>query len=252
MVRNASSNAPAPSSANCPFSSSTGPSAPRRRPAALSGLVLPGALAASAVLAALAGCGGGSDDAQAVSTGAAATTTAPHAQPLSQATTEPTPPASTAAATDTITTTATTAMTATAALAARPRLAADFARESPYGPGDMPGTTAADDLDRADRRLGTAAAVPVDAQARTKSGRYIGRAAAEQFDHESGGEVVWVDASCCAGLDPDLPVHITFGMQAVRGTEARIFVGGRDLREAARLADRLEALGLRRVHLVTP
>jgi len=248
MVRNASSNAPAPSSANCPFSSSAGPSAPRRRPAALSGLVLPGALAASVVLAALGGCGGGGDDAQAVSADAAAATTVPHAPPLAQATTETTPLASTAATT--ITTTM--AMTATATLATRPRLAADFARENPYGPGDMPGTTAADDLDRADRRLGTAAAVPVDAQARTKSGRYIGRAAAEQFDHESGGEVVWVDASCCAGLDPDLPVHITFGMQAVRGTEARIFVGGRDLREAARLADRLEALGLRRVHLVTP
>lgn len=127
----------------------------------------------------------------------------------------------------------------------------DFRLESEYGPGDAPGSMARDvaagAFDRED-----ASAVPVDRTAQTRRGRYISRAIAERTYEETGGSAVWIDASCCAGLDPELPMRIAFGMQAVLGDEAPLYVGGNDLRQAARLADRLDALGVRRVYLVTP
>jgi len=129
-------------------------------------------------------------------------------------------------------------------------IAVDFRLESDYGPGDAPGPLTPPGAALA---AGTdPAAAPVDRQARTRNERYISRAVAERVDRETGGQVVWVDASCCAGLDPELPERIAFGMQAVLGDDAPLFVGGRDLRQAARLADRLHALGVRDVRLVTP
>lgn len=137
--------------------------------------------------------------------------------------------------------------------------AVDFTLESEYGPGDAPGSTTHGQA----RALATVtalveagnenrAAVPVDGLAHTRAGRYVSRAAAEREDAESGGRIVWVDAGCCAGLDAELPERIAFGMLAVLGDETPLYVTGTDLRQAARLADRLHALGLRRVHLVTP
>lgn len=163
---------------------------------------------------------------------------------------------------------------AATALAAPParKAAVDFALESEYGPGEAPGPTTREQPEAAvpvaaaapsattaatttpigasDREARSAA--PVDRQAHTWAGRYISRAVAERTHAETGGSVVWVDASCCAGLDPELPERIAFGMQAVLGDEAPLYVSGNDLRQAARLADRLDALGVRRVYLVTP
>jgi len=151
------------------------------------------------------------------------------------------------------------------------KAAVDFALESEYGPGDAPGITTRDPAAVTASGAATGAvtgavaaaaagvaehedrsAVPVDRQAHTRRGRYVSRAVAERTDVETGGSVVWVDASCCAGLDPELPERIAFGMQAVLGDDARLYVSGNDLRQAARLADRLDALGLGRVYLVTP
>jgi hypothetical protein len=137
------------------------------------------------------------------------------------------------------------------------RLASTFEawRESDYGPGDAPGsptkkieragiTAAESQTDRS--------ATPVDRLAHTQRGHYVSRATAERTDQDSGGQVIWIDAGCCAGQEPELPERIVFGMQAVLGTDARIFVGGSDLRQAARLVDRFDRLGLGRVYLVTP
>lgn len=139
---------------------------------------------------------------------------------------------------------------ASAGSAPQPRAASvDFARESPYGPGDAPGAkvemAAGDDL--AHR-----AAEPVDRQAHTRRGLYLGRATAELAYQESGGHAVWIDASCCGGLDPELPERIAFGMQAIVGDDAPLYVSGSDLRQAARLVDRFDTIGLRRVYLITP
>lgn len=139
-----------------------------------------------------------------------------------------------------------------AAEAAPPAVAqerVDFARESDYGPGDAPGSTRADEARAAPTH---ASAVPLDRQAHTRLGLYLSRARAERVDQETGGQVVWVDANCCSGPDADRPERIAFGLMSVMGDEAPLFVTGADLRQAARLADRLEALGLRRVYLVTP
>lgn len=140
--------------------------------------------------------------------------------------------------------------TGTAQTAMR-QAAVDFRLESEYGPGDAPGASTREAAEGTAER-GHRAAVPVDRQAHTRAGRYLSRAVAERRYEEAGGRAVWIDAGCCAGLDPDLPEHIAFGMQAVLGDEAPLYVGGGDLRQAARLADRLDALGVGRVYLVTP
>lgn len=94
-------------------------------------------------------------------------------------------------------------------------------------------------------------AAPVDLQARTASGRYISRADAERRDTE-GPRPIWIDAGCCAGHDAGLPLRIVFGLQAVHGDDAPVFVHGADLRQAARLADRLGLQARLQVWLVTP
>lgn len=138
----------------------------------------------------------------------------------------------------------------------------DFTLESEYGPGDAPGSTTrapagavatvVAEVAAAATAEEHRAAVPVDRRAHTRGGRHVSRATAERHDAESGGRIVWVDASCCAGLDTELPERIAFGMLAVLGDETPLYVTGTDLRQAARLADRLDTLGLRRVYLVTP
>jgi len=125
----------------------------------------------------------------------------------------------------------------------------DARRDSKHGPAAAPGSTK-DDITA--RELQTdRSAIPVDRLAHTQRGRYVSRAAAERTDQD-GGQVIWIDAGCCAGQDPELPERIVFGMLAVLGSDARLFVGGSDLRQAARLVDHFDRLGLDRVYLVTP
>lgn len=136
----------------------------------------------------------------------------------------------------------------------------DFSQESEYGPGEAPGprTAPADEPGSPKASLkqpsphARPAGEPVDQAARTLYARYIGRAAAEDTDRITEGEVIWLDADCCQPGGAASAEGIVFGLQAVVGDEAPIFVFGRDLRHAARVADRLHTLGLRHVHLVTP
>lgn len=74
--------------------------------------------------------------------------------------------------------------------------------------------------------------------------RRLSRLAAEQIDQQSGGQVIWIDASCCAGLDPQLPESIVFGLQAVMGMHVPLFVHGGHNDAAQRLIDRLDQLGV--------
>jgi hypothetical protein len=131
----------------------------------------------------------------------------------------------------------------------------DAGRESDHGPRDAPGTTTGK-IDQPDiiatEPQADRSATPVDRLARTQRGRYVSRTVAERIDQDSGGQVIWIDAGCCAAQDPELPERIVFGMQAVLGNDARLFVVGSDLRQAARLVDRFDRLGLGRVYLVTP
>ena len=142
---------------------------------------------------------------------------------------------------------------------AGPRSAPFDARlESDYGPGDRPGSGTA--IERGSVDVGQGAeSQPLDPAARTRRGLYLSRSLAERADQERGGHVVWIDAGCCASAvregDPlDLAVMIAFATQAAMnlGPEAPFFVFGSDLRNAARLADRLVENGARHAYLVTP
>lgn len=211
----------------------TGPPARPRAPGTV-GTVRFAALAALS-MALLAGCGGGEagSDAHAESAESATAAAGPFGPSDSGAKGEASGAAGSGLATDA-------------------RLAAiDFRLESEYGPGDAPSATKREVADAPAER-GHRAAVPVDRQAHTRAGRYLSRAVAERLYEETAGRAVWVDAGCCAGHDPELPERIAFGMQAVLGGEAPLFISGSDLRQAARLADRLDALGVGRVYLVTP
>jgi hypothetical protein len=130
--------------------------------------------------------------------------------------------------------------------------------ESDYGPGDRPGPAGA--VERGPLDLGPqASSMPVDPAARTRRGLYVSRSLAERADLERGGDIVWIDAGCCAGAvregdGHDLAVMLAFATQAAKhlGPDAPFFVHGSDLRGAARLVDRLVATGARHSYLVTP
>ena len=113
---------------------------------------------------------------------------------------------------------------------------------------DVPATPPSAQRADAARRPGE----PADREARTTSAGYISRLAAEEVDQALGGHVVWIDAGCCAGHPSTLPRDFVYALQAAFGDDAPIFVFGSDLRQAARLADQLHALGLRQTRLVTP
>jgi hypothetical protein len=98
-----------------------------------------------------------------------------------------------------------------------------------------------------------AEAVPADLGARTRSGRYALHAQATALDFERRGDVVWVDAGCCAFDAADTAVGIVHGLRAAADVspDAPVLVKGTDLRLAAFVANRLEEEGERRVFLVT-
>lgn len=97
------------------------------------------------------------------------------------------------------------------------------------------------------------AATPADGVARTASGRYLSGRQAEDLDAALRGDVVWVMVPCCGPDQRDLAILTAYGMQAAQnlGNDAPFLVRGRNLREAALVADSLTRAGLRRVVLVT-
>ncbi len=95
--------------------------------------------------------------------------------------------------------------------------------------------------------------VPVDAGARTRTGRYAHREQALQLERDLRGDVVWVPVACCGAEAVDLAVWTAYGMQAAHNLphSAPVFVTGSDLRLAATVANRLADDGMSRVFLVT-
>lgn len=96
-------------------------------------------------------------------------------------------------------------------------------------------------------------AMPADAGARTRSGRYALRTQAVALDFERRGDVVWVDAGCCGFDDAPSARDIVHRLRATAevSPDAPVLVQGADLRRAALVANRLEEEGERRVFLVT-
>jgi hypothetical protein len=96
-------------------------------------------------------------------------------------------------------------------------------------------------------------AVPADAAAHTRSGRYALRTQAVALDFERRGDVVWVDVSCCGFDDAPSARDIVHRLRATAevSPDAPVLVQGADLRLAASVANRLEEEGERRVFLVT-
>jgi len=96
-------------------------------------------------------------------------------------------------------------------------------------------------------------AVPADPGARTRSGRYALREQGTALDFERRGDVVWVDAGCCAFDAADTAQGIVQGLRTAAevSPDAPVLVKGPDLRLAAHVVNRLEEEGERRVFLVT-
>jgi len=144
----------------------------------------------------------------------------------------------------TVTTAATaTAIPATATRATPTPTALNFAEEPEQGPGDRANTPASDP-----------AAMPADHAARTRPGLYLRRADAERWERRLRGDVVWLDAGCCAGDEAEMALLIAYGMQAAKnlGNDAPFFVSGSDQRLAATLVNRLAETGSPQAFLVTP
>lgn len=125
--------------------------------------------------------------------------------------------------------------------------AAGLSAESEFSPGDRPAAALA-------AAQPEPAAQPTDHAARTTSGLYLRRAAAEQWDRELGGRVVWIEVGCCAGEAADLAILVAFGIQAAKDlhNDAPFLVTGGDLRLAAQVVNRLVGQGPDRVFLVLP
>lgn len=96
-------------------------------------------------------------------------------------------------------------------------------------------------------------AVPADAAAWTRSGRYATQAQAQQLAHALGDGALQVRVDCC-GIDAvDQATGIVSGLQAAHDLPADtpVLVSGTDLRLAAAAANRLASGGLTHVWLVT-
>jgi hypothetical protein len=102
-------------------------------------------------------------------------------------------------------------------------------------------------------RASLAEAVPADPGARTRSGHYALREQAVALDFERRGDVVWVDAGCCAFDAAASALGIVQGLRTAAevSPDAPVLVKGQNLRLAAHVVNRLEEEGERRVFLVT-
>ena len=103
----------------------------------------------------------------------------------------------------------------------------------------------------------SAQAVPRRGDELTRSGLYALRAQAQALERALGGDVVWIDDSCCNddfGVpDANLALGMTAGVMAARdlNDHAPVFVALHDRRQGAALVDRFAAAGYSRVFLVT-
>lgn len=95
--------------------------------------------------------------------------------------------------------------------------------------------------------------VPADPGARTRAQRYASAAQAEQIERALADGVITVDAECCGAEGVELTAGIAHGVQAARNlpNRAPFLVRGKDLRQAAAVANRLQEAGHENVWLVT-
>lgn len=98
-----------------------------------------------------------------------------------------------------------------------------------------------------------ASAEPADAGARTRQGLYLTAEQARALASKLDDRIVPVEARCCGLEHAELDVLIAFGVQAAANlpNDAPFVVSGKDLRQAAAVANRLAELGARQVWLVT-
>ena len=95
--------------------------------------------------------------------------------------------------------------------------------------------------------------VLADPGARTRARLYASSAQAEQIELALKDGVVTVDAECCGAEGVVLTLGIAHGLQAARNLPNRVpfLVRGKDLRQAAAVANRLQEAGHENVWLVT-
>ena len=96
-------------------------------------------------------------------------------------------------------------------------------------------------------------AVPADPAARTRAGRYATPSQGEDLRRALGEDATVVDVVCCGAGSVEAAVGqaLSKGQTAATASTA-VLVRGSDLRLAAAVVDRLDALGLDRVWLVSP
>lgn len=98
-----------------------------------------------------------------------------------------------------------------------------------------------------------AIAVPGDAGARTRSGRYTSEVQADQLEQALSGAVVRVDIECCGYAAAELAMGIAFGLQIAHDlpNNAPVLVRSADQRLGAAMVNRLTDAGYPNVWLVT-
>lgn len=96
-------------------------------------------------------------------------------------------------------------------------------------------------------------AVPADAAARTRAGRYATRAQAEQLEGAMAAGIVRIEVRGSGADAVDAAVGMVRGLLAGRqlADDAPVLIEGGDLRSAAALVDRLAANGVSNTWLVT-
>ena len=98
-----------------------------------------------------------------------------------------------------------------------------------------------------------ARAAPSDPAARTQAGRYATPSQAEDLRRALGDNVSTVDVGCCGAESLEAAVGQALSKRQTGATASTaVLIRGSDLRLAAAVVDRLDALGVDRVWLVSP
>ena len=95
-------------------------------------------------------------------------------------------------------------------------------------------------------------AAPIDHAARTRQAFYASPTQADWMEREHSGDFIPVQVECCGIEGDDLAIAVAMGMQAANNlpNSAPVLVEGADMRQAARVANRLTDAGFSRVILV--
>ena len=94
-------------------------------------------------------------------------------------------------------------------------------------------------------------AIPSDAAARTRAGRYATPSQSDDLQRALGHDLSVVEVGCCGSTSVDEAIARALAARPSASPPAAVLVRGPDLRLAAVVADRLDALGFDRVWLVS-